>query len=101
MGIMAISIFGTKHVNLLIIPAYTNILTTQDYGTYDILCATVGLLIPVVILTVYNATLWFALDKGECKEIVLSYQIGSFCLVMLRMTVIGKENGTGESSVYD
>lgn len=71
MGIMAISMFGTRFVNLLMIPVYTNILTTQDYGTYDLLGVTVGLLVPVATLTIYEATLRFALDKGESKGDIL------------------------------
>lgn len=79
MGIMAISMFGTRLVSLLMMPVYTNILTTQDYGTYDMLSATVGLLFPVVTLTVYDATLRFALDKGGRKGDIL---ITSNCVIL-------------------
>ena len=71
MGIMTISMFGVKLVNLLMLPIYTKILTTQDYGTYDLLSVTVGLLVPVVTLTVYDATLRFALDNGKSKGDIL------------------------------
>lgn len=71
MGIMAVSMFGTNLVNMLMIPVYTKILTTQDYGTYDLFSITVGLLIPVVTLTVYDATLRFTLDQQKNKDDIL------------------------------
>ena len=71
MGIMAISMFGTRLVNMLMIPVYTKILTTEDYGTYDVLNVTVALLVPVVTLTVYDATLRFALDRQKSKGDIL------------------------------
>lgn len=35
-GIMTISNFGTKILSFLMVPLYTNLLSTSEYGTYDL-----------------------------------------------------------------
>ncbi len=64
-GWFAIGNFGSKILTLLLVPFYTNILTTGEYGTVDIIMTTINLLIPVLTLEMANGIFRFALDK-EC-----------------------------------
>lgn len=62
-GWFAIGNFGSKILTLLLVPLYTNILTTGEYGTVDIITTTINLLIPVLTLEMANGIFRFAMDK--------------------------------------
>ena len=52
-------------------PLYTNILTTTEYGTYDLFNTTIGILIPILTLNVQEAVMRFSIDsKYNRKSIV-------------------------------
>lgn len=74
-GIFTIGSFGSKIISLLMLPLYTMILSTSDYGTVDLLQATAQLLIPILILSIQDATLRFGMDNKYKKEDVLSTTI--------------------------
>ncbi len=44
--IIAIGNFSTKIISFFLLPLYTTILTTSDYGTYDLLVTIATFLIP-------------------------------------------------------
>ena len=62
-ALFAISSFGTKILSFLIVPLYTNILTTSEYGIADIICT----------LDIGAGVLRFVLDKKEDKENIFSF----------------------------
>lgn len=74
-GLFAISNFGSKILTFLLVPLYTSVLTTEEYGSADILTTTVNLLYPVLTLSIFDATLRFALDKRYDKIAVFSTSI--------------------------
>lgn len=74
-ALFAISNFGSKILTFLLVPLYTSILNTDEYGVIDILTTTVNLLYPILTLSIYDATLRFALDKKYDKKAVLSTSI--------------------------
>lgn len=63
-GILAIGSFSSKLLVFLMVPLYTSALTTAEYGAYDIIYSSVGLLIPVLTLNISDAVLRFPLDEG-------------------------------------
>lgn len=71
-GLLTISQFGTKILAFFLVPLYTNILSTTEYGTYDIFTTTINLLIPIVTLNLSDAVLLFALDEEKNRSEVLS-----------------------------
>ena len=73
-GLLTISNFGTKILSFLLIPIYTSILSTADYGLYDIYSTTVSLLIPLLTLNIVEGVMRFSLDKG--KEAPMVFSIG-------------------------
>lgn len=79
-----ISNFGSKVLVLLMVPLYTSVLTTEEYGVADILMTTVTLLAQVLTLSIYEATLRFALDKSSSPREVLSNSI----LIILVSSVV-------------
>lgn len=74
-GLFAISNFGSKFLTFLLVPLYTSVLSTEEYGSVDILTTTVNLLYPVLTLSIFDATLRFALDKKYDKQAVFSISI--------------------------
>lgn len=51
-GLLSLSNFGSKILSFILIPLYTNLLTTEEYGTYDIYSTTISLLIPILTLNI-------------------------------------------------
>ena len=67
-GLLTLSSFATKLLSFLLVPLYTSILSTTDYGTYDIFNTTVGVLLPILTLNIQDAVIRFALDKNYKNE---------------------------------
>lgn len=89
--LFALSNFGSKFLIFLLVPLYTHVLTTAEYGTADIVTTTVNLLIPILTLSICEATLRFALDKRNEPQKVLSNSLiltGFAIVVVLAVTPI-------------
>lgn len=50
---------------LLLLPIYTNILSTEEYGAVDLIITYTALLLPLVTLQLEQALFRFLLDKRE------------------------------------
>lgn len=74
MGLLTISNFSSKLLSFLLVPLYTSVLTTEDYGTYDIFNTTIMLLIPILTLGIIESVLRFPLE--DRKRAVIIYSIG-------------------------
>lgn len=66
-GIMTLASFGTKILSFLMVPLYTNILSTEAYGTYDIYQTTLFLIVPVLSLNIADGIMRFSLDETSDK----------------------------------
>lgn len=75
-GLLTISSFGTKLITFFLVPLYTSILTTQEYGTYDLFNTTISLLIPILTINIQDGVLRFSLgaDKEKTAQ-VFSYGV--------------------------
>lgn len=67
-----ISNFASKILVFLLLPLYTAILSTEEYGIADLITNTVNVVYPILTLSIMEATLRFAFDKDVNKEDVLS-----------------------------
>ncbi|WP_165056669.1 MULTISPECIES: lipopolysaccharide biosynthesis protein [unclassified Adlercreutzia] len=76
-ALFAISTFGSKLVQFLLLPLYTSALSTADYGMVDLVQSTVSLLVPVLTLNVQDAVLRFGLGGDAESEEVLSIGLRS------------------------
>ena len=74
-GILTIAQFGSKFISFLLVPLYTNILTTEEYGIYELAYTTITLLIPFVTLNIAESTIRFSLDENEDKKKVFTISI--------------------------
>lgn len=70
-GMMTISQFSTKILTFFLVPLYTSILTTDEYGIYDLYNTTVQLVVPILTLNIMEAVLRFALEQKENEEVLI------------------------------
>ena len=71
-GLLTLSSFATKLLSFFLVPLYTSILTTADYGTYDLFNTTVGVLLPILTLNVQEGVIRFAMDKDYDREAIVT-----------------------------
>ena len=71
-GLLTLSSFATKLLSFFLVPLYTNILTTSEYGTYDLFNTTVGVLLPILTLNVQDAVMRFAIDSKNNRRAIIS-----------------------------
>lgn len=74
-GIFTIGSFGSNMVSFLMVPLYTSLLSTAEYGSVDLITSTASLLTPILLLSIQDATLRFGMDPAYKKEDVLSTSI--------------------------
>lgn len=70
--VFAIGNFGTKFISFFLVPLYTNILSTSDYGTVDLVSTICTVAVPMLSLNIGDAIMRFALDKDANQEKILS-----------------------------
>lgn len=90
-GLLTLSSFATKLLSFFLVPLYTNVLSTGEYGTYDLLSTTVSLLVPILSADIQEAVLRFALDDDIESQKVLTVGIRCFsigCLIIIFFTII-------------
>lgn len=86
---LTIGSFSSKALSFLLVPLYTSILTTEEYGTYDLIVTTVTLLTPFLTLVIAEGVMRFCLDsqKYNPKDILsiglLVVGIGSIVFLAL------------------
>ena len=74
-GLFTIGSFGSKILSFLLVPLYTAVLSTSEFGTVDLITSTASLLTPILLLSIFDATLRFGMDSNYKKEDVLSTSI--------------------------
>jgi O-antigen/teichoic acid export membrane protein len=77
--IFGIGTFGSKMLVFLLMPLYTRVLSSSDYGVVDLIIQTSNLLIPIVSVGIANSVIRFGLDKSVKKSDVFS--IGLFTIL--------------------
>lgn len=75
LGIFTIGSFGSNILSFLMVPLYTAVLNTDEYGSVDLVTSTAALLTPILLLSIQDATLRFGMDPKYKKEDVLSTSI--------------------------
>ena len=90
-GIIAIGQISTKIVNFFLLPLYTALLTTEEYGLVDLLITYAGLIAVIVGLQVFQAVFRFLVtireNKKECATAISSIVLFT-SLILIVYTVI-------------
>lgn len=91
-GLFALSGFVPKALSFFLVPLYTSILTTAQYGVADLISTTVMLLVPIFTLDIQDAAMRFALDKHCDNRAVFTVGVKTVgigtCLVSLLLFAV-------------
>ena len=80
---------ATKFINFLLVPLYTHVLTTEEYGVVDLLITLSMFLAPILIANIGESVLRFALNKNENTEHVMAIGLLSLCVsIVLSLLLI-------------
>lgn len=71
-GFLAISSFSSRILVFLLVPFYTNILSTSEYGIYDLATTTIQLLMPILTLNVYEGVTRFLMSDKENPNTIVT-----------------------------
>lgn len=82
--LFSLSTFGAKFISFILLPLYTYILTTEEYGTAELITTTVAILLPVLTINIQDAVLRFCLDRHSDSDDVLNVAID----IVIASTVI-------------
>ena len=70
--LLSIGNFGSKLISFFLVPLYTNILTTSEYGTLDLMTIISTVVVPIITLNISEAIMRFSMDKDTDKNKILS-----------------------------
>lgn len=91
-AILTVSNFASKILVFFLIPLYTGILTTSDYGTYDFVSSTVSLIFPILTLNITDAVMRFSMEEQYSKDdigrIGLKYIARSALIILLCLCIV-------------
>lgn len=83
--IFAVGKFASKFMVLLLMPLYTSILSTEEYGVSDLITQTANLLIPIFCIGICDAINRFALDSADKKKVFST----SLCVIFVGSALLG------------
>lgn len=75
-----ISSFGIKFLSFALVPLYTSVLSTEEYGTADMISTTATFMMYVFTLNIADAVLRYGLDKEKDSAQVFSVGCRVFCM---------------------
>lgn len=103
-GVLAIGSFSSKILIFLLVPLYTAVLTPGEFGAYEIIYNSCGLLIPMLTLNVSDAMLRFPLEKNadipRIARIGLGLTLLSGVVVLLGQVLPGAPWNSLQGSQY-
>ncbi|MCR5356960.1 MAG: oligosaccharide flippase family protein [Lachnospiraceae bacterium] len=68
LALFTISNFVSKILVFLLVPFYTNVLSTADYGIADVMQTTLLLLVPALTINMGEAALRFGIDRSDKRN---------------------------------
>lgn len=82
--IFTIGNFASKFISFILVPLYTNILTTSEYGIIDLMVVISTLIVPFITINIGEGIMRFMLDKNSDYNKIMSIEI----VVLLFSTAI-------------
>lgn len=76
--------FSSKLLTFFLVPLYTSVMSTEEYGIADYINVTINLLYPILTLVIVEAEVRFALDPKEDKKQIFTFSniIGILAIVL-------------------
>lgn len=76
--IFTIGNFGSKFIAFFLVPLYTNVLRTEEYGVADLITTLCAVIAPALILNISEAIVRFSLDKDADRAVITKIGIRVF-----------------------
>lgn len=81
--IFTIGNVGSKFISFFLVPLYTNVLSTEEYGIADLITTICAVMAPILILNISEAIMRFNLDKGADRAVISKTGIRIFEISIL------------------
>lgn len=78
--IFALSNIATKAITFFLVPIYTAVLSTYEYGVIDLTTTVITIAVPVATLNICEAVMRFALDKDADRDKIT--RVGTNCYLI-------------------
>ena len=82
LGILTVCNFSSKILVFLMVPLYTKILTTTEYGIYDLIITTISIVFPILSLNIIDAVMRYLMEDNYDKSMVATTGV-ALCLLSL------------------
>src|SRR5699024_1107181 len=88
--IFIIGNFGSKLINLLMVPLYTNYLSTVEYGSADLILTTRNMLLPFLTMELGQAAVRYTIgDSSKLeKESIFSNLVGYSTIISIILVLL-------------
>lgn len=90
-GLLTLGSFATKLLSFFLVPLYTNILTTTEYGINDLFVTVVSILVPVLTIDIQSAVMRFPMDReydnNDILKIGIKFQIYGIFIVCFGLLI--------------
>ena len=70
-SVLTIASLGTKVISIILIPLYTSIISTYEYGEFDIICNTIVLFVPIMSLNICESIIRFCIENIDDRKLIL------------------------------
>ena len=78
--IFTLANIGSKLISFFLVPLYTNVFSTSQYGTIDLITTISAVAVPILTLNIAESVMRFGLDKNVDRD--KNTQCGSFILTI-------------------
>lgn len=86
-GILTISNFSSKFLSFLMVPLYTSVLSTEEYGQYDIVMSSIQLILPIFSLNIVDGVMRFLMDSKINKDSVISVGV-NYVVISIMLSIV-------------
>lgn len=70
--LLTVGNFASKVLSFFLVPFYTTVLSTKEYGSADILTTSINLILPIFSMLIYESVLRFLLDDTNDKKQIIT-----------------------------
>ena len=88
LALFTISNFVSKILVFLLVPFYTNVLSTADYGIADVMQTTLLLLVPALTINMGEAALRYGIDRSDKRHDIFKIGLKYVSLAGIFVTLI-------------
>ena len=92
-ALFALGNLGTKIISFFLIPLYTNVLSTEQYGIVDLVVTISTIVVPILSLNIAESVMRFNLDRdadrNKITKIGLLVLIAGCAVGLLFMPILG------------